>query len=150
MFLPPVAGQAPQLVLTSSGWEGSEEMVRISMDVPEAPAPVHIAPKSYDGYVDQYRKAFVFGLIRLGPTLSISHENDELGDHLVAHVRGLPGYDRGEIFPKSETSFIPGPTTSDDFQLTFVRNRKGKATHVMVYWNGSRIRGTRISNEPAK
>jgi len=150
MFIYPETGQTVKLAMTSSGREGSVEMARISTDFPEAPAPVHVDPRVYDGYVGRYRKAFLFGIICLGPTLNISHDTDELGDHLVAQVRGLPGYDRAEIFPISETCFIQNPTTSDDLQLTFVRNRKGKATHVMVYWNGSRIRGTRISNEPTK
>jgi hypothetical protein len=107
--------------------------------------------RTYDGYVGQYRKAFIFGLIHLGPTLSISHETDELGNHFIATVRGVPGYDVAEFFPMSETSFNVNPiTTSDDIRLTFVRNKKGKTTRVNVYWNGTKLRGARISTAPAK
>jgi hypothetical protein len=148
MFLPAIDGQALKLVLTSWGWQGSVEMTRISTDVPEPRAPVHVDPRIYDGYVGQYRKTFLFGLIRVGPTLSISHETDELGDHFIGRARGLPGQKVGELFPVSETSFIL--SAMDDLQLTFVRNKKGKVNHVVVWWNGRKIRGTRIANEPAK
>jgi len=51
----------------------------------------------------------------------------------------------------NETSFNVNPiTTSDDIRLTFVRNRKGKTTRVIVYWNGRNLRGAQISNKPAK
>jgi hypothetical protein len=87
----------------------------------------------------------------LGRTLSISHETDELGNHLIASVRGVPGHDTAEFFPASETSFNVNPiTTSDDIRLTFVRNRKGKTTRVSAYWNGTKLRGTRIPNQPGK
>jgi hypothetical protein len=154
-FLPVAKGQAPQLILTSSGpYSGFKDPIklsRISTDVPKTLTLIHLESPIYDSFVGQYRKSLLFGLIHLGPTLSISHETDELGSHLIASARGLPGYNVAEFFPESETSFIVNPmSTSDDIRLTFVRNKKGKANHVIVYWNGSRIRGTRISNEPAK
>src|SRR5206468_1444357 len=127
-----------KLVLTSlgpySGFKDPIKLTRISTDVPEAPALVRLGSRIYDSYVGQYRKAFLFGLIHLGPTLSISHETDDLGNHLIASVRGVPDYDTAEFFPMSETSFNVNPiTTSDDIRLTFVRNRKGKTTRVTVY-----------------
>ena len=155
MFLPAADGQALKLVLTSlgpySGFKDPIKLTRICTDVPETPAPVQLDSRIYDGYVGQYRKAFLFGLIHLGPTLSISHERDELGNHLIASVRGVPGYDTGEFFPISEASFNVNPiTTEDDIQFTFVRNKKGKTTRVNVYWNGAKLRGARISNHPAE
>jgi len=155
MFPPNAGGQAPKLVLTSlgpySGFKDPIKLTRLSTDVSETPAPVQLDSRIYDGCVGRYRKAFIFGLIHLGPTLSISHETDELGNHLIASVRGVPGYDTAEFFPTSETSFDVNPTTTeDDIRLTFVRNRKSKTTHVNVYWNGTKLRGARISNEPAK
>jgi hypothetical protein len=56
---------------------------------------------------------------------------------------------RTEISPKSETDFIPEPSDTD-LRLTFVRNRKGKTTGVIVHWNGIKIRGARISDQPAR
>jgi len=155
MFLPAADGQALKLVLTSlgpySGFKDPIKLTKVSTDVPETPAPIQLDSRIYDSYVGQYRKAFIFGLIHLGPTLSVSHETDELGNHLIASVRGLPGYDTAEFFPMSETSFNVNPiTTEDDIGLTFVRNRKSKTTRVNVYWNGTKLRGARISNKPAK
>jgi hypothetical protein len=154
MLLPATDGQALKLVLTSlgpySGFKDPIKLTRTSLDVPQVSAPVHLDSKIYDGYVGQYRKAFIFGLIHLGPTLSISHETDELGNHLIASVRGVPGYDTAEFFPMSETHFFVNPiTTDDDIQFTFVRNKKCKTTRVNVYWNGTKLRGARISNKPA-
>ena len=143
------SGREPRLVLTSlgprSGLRG--EAVRISKQIPPAPAPVPADPVAYDGYVGQYRKIILFGLIRVGPTLSIAHKKDELGSHLVASVHGMG---TEEIFPTSETGFIPGYNVADDLRFTFVRNKKGTTKSVIVLWNGKKIRGTRISREPAK
>lgn len=154
-FFSAADNQALKLVLTSlgpySGFKDPIKLTRIAMDVPETPAPVHLDSKTYNDYTGRYRKSFFFGLIHLGPTLSISHETDELGSHLIASVRGVPDYDVAEFFPANETSFIVNPiTTSDNIRLTFVRNRKGEATGVIIDWNGKRLRGARISNKPAK
>jgi len=149
MFFPAVDSQALRLILTNQASNFRVEMTRISTDVPAAPTPVQIDPRTYDGYVGQYRWTCFFKLIRVGPTLSISHETDELGDHLIMSVRGLPQHFACEIFPENETNFIPGLDLADDLRLTFIRNKQGKTKHGIVYWNGSKHRGTRISNEPA-
>jgi len=150
-FIPAADGQPPRLVLTSlgpnAGWSGSAESVKISKEIPPVPTPVHIDSSVYKNHIGQYRKTFLFGLIRVGPTLDISYSKDNWGDHLIARVRGLGSE---EVFPTSETSFIPGPTAADDLRLTFIRNKKGQTKGVLVYWNGKRIHGRRISKEPAK
>lgn len=142
-------GQPQRLVFKSlgplSGFDGSLNMTRISADVPESPAQVQADAVIYDGFVGQYRKTLLFGLIRVGPTLNISHQKDELGSHLVANVRGMGSE---EIFPTGKTSFIVGFDVGDDLRLTFVRNKKGTTKSVIVQWNGKKLRGTRISNQP--
>ncbi|MCW5552285.1 MAG: beta-lactamase family protein [Verrucomicrobiae bacterium] len=142
-------GTPPQLVFTSlgtlSGFQGSLNLAKISGDVPEPTAPIQVDPEIYDGFVGQYRKTLLFGLIRIGPTLNISHDKDNWGSHLIARVRGL-GVE--EIFPVSETSFIPGFDVSEALRLTFVRNKKGQTTGVIVFWNGRKLRGTRIATLP--
>src|SRR5205085_1835456 len=109
-FSPGEAAHAQILVLTSlgpySGFKDPIKLKKISADSPETPPPVQLGSKIYDDYVGQYRKALLFGLIHVGPTLSISHETDELGNHLIASVRGVPGYDTAEFFPISDASFI--------------------------------------------
>lgn len=148
-FIPATNGQPPGFVLTSlgsrSGLQGSAESVRISTQIPPTPAPVHLDPTAYEGYVGRYRKTLLFGLIRVGPTLSITHKKDELGSHLFASVHGTG---TEEIFPTSKTSFITGYTVADDLRFTFVRNKKGTTKSVIVLWNGKKLSGRRISNQP--
>ena len=110
-------------------------------------------PKTCDQYVGQYRKSFLFGLLHLGPTLSISHVTDKTGDHLVASVRGLQafpsGKNDGDFVPVKTNSFVVNPgLTTDNVQLNFVRLRNGKATRVIVNWNGKILTGGRISDTP--
>jgi hypothetical protein len=143
-------GQTPQLVLTGlgpySGFKDPLKLSKISASVPETPAPVQLDSKTYDGYVGQYRKTLLFGLIHVGPTLSISHERDELGDHLIGLVRGVPGYDLAEFFPLNQTTFIVNPITTDDqIKFTFIQDGKGRTTGMNVVWNGRKLRGRRIS-----
>ena len=115
------------------------------------PAPLQLSSNIYERYVGQYRKSLLWGLIHVGPTLSIAHESDELGDHLIATAHGVPGYSTAEFFPVTTNYFIVNPiTTGDDIRFTFFRNKKGKATRVKVYWNGKQLRGSRISDQPAK
>ncbi len=146
-------GQTVKLFLANS--QDSIMATRISTQLPETPAPVHVDSKIYDGYVGQYRHAFLFGLIHVGPTFNISHETDELGDHLVGYVTGgHPGTASGalpgcEIFPASETTFFQ-PVVPDILQVTFVRNTQGKATHANVNWIGTDLSGDRVSDQPVK
>ena len=132
------------------------EWTRFSSDVPPIPGPVHVEPRIYDRYVGQYRKTFLFGLVRLGPTFNIRHETDEYGDHLVGYITGrhleryLPSVSDdlrggGEIFPSGETSFF-SPLLGDSFQLVFERNKKGKVPSGAIRMNGSTIHVARVSD----
>jgi serine-type D-Ala-D-Ala carboxypeptidase/endopeptidase len=147
-------GRSGELILSSlgpySGIKKPLKLTRISATAPEsAPVPIQPTSEVYDRYVGQYRKTFLFGLIRVGPTLCITHETDELGNHLIAAAQGVPGYGSAEFFPVTENHFIVNPlTTGDEIQLTFLRNRKDKATRVEVYWNGRKLLGSRVSNRP--
>jgi len=155
-FSPATKERGTELVLSSIGpYSGITDpltLKRISGHVPEpAPAPIQLKSDIYDRYVGQYRKTFLFGLIKVGPILSITHEADELGNHLIASARGVPGYDIAEFFPVTENSFIVNPiTTGDDIRLTFLRIKKNKATRGRVYWNGRNLTGSKVSDTPAK
>jgi D-alanyl-D-alanine-carboxypeptidase/D-alanyl-D-alanine-endopeptidase len=120
---------------------------RISTNVFPVPEMIPSDAVNYEGCVGQFRKTILFGLIRLGPTLNISYQKDDLGKHLFVYVKD---YGRVEIFPTDKDAFIPGPTVGDELRLTFLRNEQGKATHVAVRWNGSNHRGSRISDQPLK
>ncbi len=147
-FVSTSAGQAPKLVLTSlgsrSGFEGSCEATRIAREIPPTPAPVPADPTAYDGYVGKYRKTFLFGLIRVGPTLVITHKKDEMGSYLFASVQGMG---TGQIVPTGKNSFL-AYEVSDDLRFTFVQNRKGTTKGITILWNGKKYRGSRISKEP--
>ncbi|HEY1790017.1 MAG TPA: hypothetical protein VGJ73_17860 [Verrucomicrobiae bacterium] len=120
---------------------------------PSAQPLVHLDSQTYDKYVGQYRKSFLFGLFYLGPTLSISHATDKSGDYLVASVRGLRAFSsgqNGDFAPVKNNSFVVDPGSADDtIQLTFGRPRNGKTTRVVVNWNGKILTGARISDKPA-
>lgn len=153
-FCPAAGDQAAKLVLASLGaYSGLKEpliLTRIGTQVPATPALVRPDPETCVGYVGQYRKALFFGLIHVGPILSVFQERDNLGDHLVARAKGVPGYNEAEFIPVSETGFVVNPmSTADDIRLTFVRNRKGRTTGVRVYWGGRSLKGSRISEKPA-
>jgi D-alanyl-D-alanine-carboxypeptidase/D-alanyl-D-alanine-endopeptidase len=146
-FVSASAGQAPKLVLTSlgsrSGFEGSHEATRISREIPPTPAPVPADPIAYDAYVGKYRKTFLFGLIRVGSTLVITHKQDELGNYLFASVRGMG---TEQIVPTGKNSFFTYDV-SDDLRITFVQNKRGTTKGVTILLNGKKYSGSRISKE---
>ncbi len=151
--------QALKLILAYP--QGRVEMTRIFTNLPAPPAPIHANSKRYDGYVGQYQRSFFFGLFHIGPIFSIRHETDELGDHLVGciHARHLDAYLKsageggsvlgGELYPEDETTFF-NPLLGDDLRITFVRNKKGKTTAIIVHLYSTNIRVARISRNPAK
>jgi hypothetical protein len=147
-FVSAPAGQAPKLVLTSlgsrSGFQGSFEATRISREIPPAPTPIPADPIAYDGYVGKYRKTFLFGLIRAGPTLVIAHKKDEFGSYLFASVRGMG---TEQIIPTGKNSFF-AHDVSDDLRFSFVRNKHGTTKGVTIILNGRKYSGSRISKEP--
>ncbi|HEX3623852.1 MAG TPA: linear amide C-N hydrolase [Verrucomicrobiae bacterium] len=121
---------------------------------PAAPIFAQVDPKIFARYAGQYRKSLLFGLLHLGPTLSVSCVTDKiLGDHLVASVQGLrefpSGYNAGDFLPVKSDSFVVDPEITDEkIQLTFGRLRNEKATRLMVNWNGKTVTGARISDKP--
>lgn len=147
-------GHPAKMTLTSLGpYSGLNEpltLTRIARDIPPPPALVQLDDGIFRRYVGQYRKALLLGLFHVGPTLSISQETDELGVHLIARVKGLPGYTEAEFIPVSKTGFVVNPmSTVDDIRLTFLPDKTGRTAGVRVYWNGKRLKGERISEAPA-
>ncbi|MGP8200444.1 MAG: serine hydrolase domain-containing protein [Limisphaerales bacterium] len=155
-FLPATNSQALKLFFVYP--QGCFEMTKISGEIPKPPAPIQANARLYDGFAGRYRKAFLFGLIHLGPILSVRRETDEMGDHLVASIRGSHletvaptlsgGYLGCELFPASETSFFN--PQAGNLRVSFVRNKKGKTTGLIAELNGVKIAGDRVSNQPAK
>lgn len=153
-FFPAIGHDPAKLVLASLGaYSGLNEpiiLMRVGAQAPATPALVRPDSQTCAGFVGEYRKRLFFGLLHIGPTLSIFQERDELGDHLVARVKGVPGYTEGEFIPASETSFVVNPmSTAEDIKLTFLRNTRGETKSVRVYWNGRTVKGSRIAQKPA-
>ncbi len=138
-----------RIILSTS--EFCLELRRTSSSVPKTPDPVEFSGETCERYAGQYRKALL-GFIPVGPTLNISHETDEVGEHLVGYLSGpgssgflkaagsVPG---GELFPESETTFFL-PFSSIEIRGTFVRNRKGKTTSLLLNFAGQEMRGVRV------
>jgi Acyl-coenzyme A:6-aminopenicillanic acid acyl-transferase len=123
-------------------------------DIPPAPQAQLLSQldaETYDRYAGQYRVSVLFGLFHVGPTLCVSHMTNEIGDHLIAWERGDPPAQTGDFLPVSKNSFVmDDPDLTDDtIRLTFVRFRNGKATRIIVNWNGKILNGARISDKPA-
>src|SRR5262249_27310195 len=150
-FFPNSGYKTDSVVLSSigpySGLQKPIKLTQFSTKVSESPPFVRPSSKVYENDAGQYRKTLLFGLIRIGPTLSISHQKDEVGDHLTASARG---FGSAEVFPISESTFILSPDSGNELRLTFLRSRKNQTKGVLVYWNGKKIHGTRVSKEPAK
>lgn len=123
-----------------------------------APDPVpHLDPQIYERYVGQYHFHFLQpgAIVRKITTaksfdISVSHTTDKTGDHLVASVRGLREFPiedgDDDYFPVETNSFVINPDLTGDYvQLTFAGLVKGKATRVVVNWNGKIFSGTRTA-----
>src|SRR5262249_19279849 len=104
-FFPNSGYKTDSVVLSSigpySGLQKPIKLTKFSTKVSESPPFVRPSSKVYENDAGQYRKTLLFGLIRIGPTLSISHQKDEVGDHLTASARG---FGSAEVFPISEST----------------------------------------------
>ena len=84
-----------------------------------------VDPKVYDAYVGRYE---------IGPETIVTFTRE--GDRLMAQPD-----DEGkiEVFPESETVFFLKPST--DATVTFVKDDKGKVTHIVLHRDGTRYQG---------
>ncbi len=91
-----------------------------------------VDPKVYDAYVGRYA-------IGHETIVTITRE----GDRLMAQAT-----DDGklEVFPESETVFFLEP--AKDATVTFVKNDKGKVTHIDLHRDGRDSRATRLDDNP--
>jgi serine-type D-Ala-D-Ala carboxypeptidase/endopeptidase len=151
-FLDTAGLRPPRMVLTSCSWPGAVEATRISAQLPVSPEAVRADPAFYDQCAGQYRKTLLFGLIRLGPTLGVSHVSDECGEHLFGSVRGLVGRNSTELLPVGKDTFAPEPgmVVGADLEITFARDPKGRVKRVRVVYNGHTITARRVSDQPLR
>ncbi|MGH7999479.1 MAG: serine hydrolase [Brasilonema sp.] len=94
---------------------------------PKERKPIVLDPKIYDAYVGQYQLAPEF-------ILTISKEQDKL----YTQATDQP---RFELFPESETEFF---VKEFDAKITFVKNKQGQVTNLIMHQNGQNLEAKKI------
>lgn len=127
-------------VLPTNPGKVARDLAAIALGEPyRLPAEHKVAkvdPKVFDAYAGRYR---------LTPDLILTVTRE--GDRLMAEPTGQPKH---EILPESETEFF---LKAADITLTFVKDDKGKVTHVVVHQGGRDQKAPRLAPDeigPAK
>src|SRR5262249_46060210 len=94
--------------------------------------PVKIDTKIYEMYVGRY--------LLNDTILTLTRD----GDRLKAQAGGDPSF---ELFPESEARFFVKPST--DTLLPFVKDDKGKVSHLIFHHDGNDSKAKRLETEPA-
>jgi hypothetical protein len=110
-------GRATGLVLHQNGLDQTAE--KISDEPTKERVAIHIDPKTYDAYAGTYQLA-------PGAVFTVRHD----ADRLMVQLTGQPF---AEIFPESTTNFFYKIV---DAQLTFVTNKDGATTALILHQNG--------------
>ncbi|HVV70658.1 MAG TPA: DUF3471 domain-containing protein [Verrucomicrobiae bacterium] len=128
-FVKDKEGKVTQLVLHQNG---DHEAQKISDKVPKDRIPVRVDPSKFDSLVGQYE---------LAPDQVFTIRRD--GDKLRAQLTGQPSF---QVFPESETEFF---YTVVDAQLTFVKDKDGKVTELVLHQNGDKTARKTSGDVPA-
>jgi hypothetical protein len=101
-------------------------------DIPAARAVAKIDPKIYDLYVGEYQ---------LTPTIVLVVTNE--GGKLMTQTmsQGKPSSPKSELLPSSETTFF---TQGQAGQTVFVRDDKGRVTHLVIHGGAQEIKVTKV------
>ncbi len=99
-------------------------------EMPKARKVAKVDPKIYDAYVGRYQ---------LGPKVIATFSRE--GDRFMTQLTGQP---RFEVFPESETNFFLKVV---DATITFVKDDKGKITHVNIKQGSRDIKAQRLEDE---
>jgi hypothetical protein len=89
------------------------------------------------------------GPLHIGPVVTITHEADALGDHLIIACPALAEklLGGGEVFAVAEGTFI---VRAGNISVNFTENKKGKVTGLVLRLNDSVVRLGRTGNLPQK
>ena len=129
MLIAPDA-QAGVVVLINSDSMGASELATHLLEIvlglpPGDHKEITVDPKLYDSYLGNYEVTSVMiGIVREG-------------DHLFALINGH----KNEIFPEGPRDYFFKTT---DSQITFVTDRKGRATELMLHEGGTDVLAKRI------
>jgi serine-type D-Ala-D-Ala carboxypeptidase/endopeptidase len=140
MGFDPKAGVGVVALSNTSTTVGVDDIGRHLLDanVPlAAPVKPHaqaaVDPKLFDGYVGTYQVAgnVIFTITRDG-------------DHLFAQLTGQP---KAEIFPEGDRDYFYKVV---DAQITFITDRAGPASELILHQNGRDVHAKRFEGEPPK
>jgi hypothetical protein len=120
--------------LTAMSTSAAERGATPGSGTTSAPAPrvAKVDPKVYDAYVGQYQ---------LEPDMLLWFWRDK--DRLMSQATGQG---KVEVFPRTETEFF---LKEVDAQITFVKGKDGKVTHLVLHQNGDH-QAKKISDVPPK
>lgn len=101
-------------------------------DIPAARAVAKIDPKVYDLYVGEYQ---------LTPTIVLVLTNE--GGKLITQTmsQGKPSSPKSELLPSAESTFF---TQGQTGETVFVRDDKGRVTHLVIRNGGQEIKVTKL------
>jgi CubicO group peptidase (beta-lactamase class C family) len=103
-----------------------------SYELPRERKVAKVDPKIYESYVGRYQVA---------PKVTATFSRQ--GDRFMIQLTGQP---RFEVFAESETSFF---LKAVDATITFVKNDKGKVTHVNIKQGSRDIKAQRLEGDAA-
>ena len=121
-------GRATALILHQNGQDVRGERVEgtTAAQAPKERKEVHVDPKIFQGYVGTYQ---------LAPGFSITITTE--GDHLYAQATGQNKF---EIFPENDKEYFYKVV---DAQITFITDKKDKATELILHQGGRDMPGKR-------
>jgi len=100
-------------------------------EMPKARKVAKVDPKIFDAYVGRYQ---------LGPKAIATFSRE--GDRFMTQINGQPKF---EVFPESETNFFLKVV---DATITFVKDDKGRVTHVNIKQGSRDTKAQRLEDEP--
>jgi CubicO group peptidase (beta-lactamase class C family) len=93
---------------------------------PRHPLATHLAPEILDRYVGRYE-------LTTGSFINLRRDGGKLMAQFIGH-------EYIEIFPESETEFF---YKGVDVQITFVKDKQGRATDLILHLNGLNLKATK-------
>jgi CubicO group peptidase (beta-lactamase class C family) len=118
-----LAGEILRSIAKEYGWTDYQPKVKVIASVD---------PKTWDVYVGQYQLDISSAIV-----VSIISE----GDKLIMELKQPSGVSKAELLPESSNKFFRGEI---DFDITFVRNEKGRVTELIMRQEGEPSQKNRI------
>jgi CubicO group peptidase (beta-lactamase class C family) len=122
-------------VIPSNPGQVAHDLAAIALgepyEMPRSRKVAKVDPKVYDAYVGRYQ---------IEPKLILTFTRE--GDRLMTQLTNQP---KVEIFPESATVFF---LKVIEAQITFVKDDKGKVTHIVIHQGGRDTNAKRLEGEP--